>query len=393
MQRIDIRELKYRHVDRAVERTQVAMNLARSLVSPARRPVRVKRTGTMYEIRVDGQSILAPWIHRWRYYREGFENRLETVCARYGLDDLHPHGEGEWVVDVGAYMGELTIRMLRNGFNVLCVEPDPEAARCLRKNLERHGPGSKEWIVDTRVCSDRHGQVTFHLEPHGADSSLFPSVARPSRAVRLDGARLDDIVAERLGDRPVRGLKIDAEGAEPEVLAGAPGLLRTHSRRQRRRGVRATRRTHVRGVPAHPSRIGILPALRRKTRARSRRRKKARAGRFRGASAHTRFRFAPRRSRRRMTVNILTLKWGTKYGPEYVNRLHSGVRRHLGLDFRFLWLHRRREGASPGGRGPPDPRLRCPSGLAAHPVAQARALPGGPCRAVRARACSSIWTS
>ena len=37
-----------------------------------------------------------------------------------------------------------------------------------------------------------------------------------------------------------------------------------------------------------------------------------------------------------MTVNILTLKWGTKYGPEYVNRLYSGVRRHLELDFRFL---------------------------------------------------------
>ena len=37
-----------------------------------------------------------------------------------------------------------------------------------------------------------------------------------------------------------------------------------------------------------------------------------------------------------MTVNILTLKWGTKYGPEYVNRLHAAVRRHLTLDFRFL---------------------------------------------------------
>ena len=37
-----------------------------------------------------------------------------------------------------------------------------------------------------------------------------------------------------------------------------------------------------------------------------------------------------------MAVNILTLKWGTKYGPEYVNRLYSGVRRHLDLDCRFL---------------------------------------------------------
>ena len=37
-----------------------------------------------------------------------------------------------------------------------------------------------------------------------------------------------------------------------------------------------------------------------------------------------------------MTVNVLTLKWGDKYGAEYANRLYAGVRRHLGLDFRFL---------------------------------------------------------
>ena len=37
-----------------------------------------------------------------------------------------------------------------------------------------------------------------------------------------------------------------------------------------------------------------------------------------------------------MTVNVLSLKWGGKYGPDYVNRLYGGVRRHLGLEFRFL---------------------------------------------------------
>ena len=35
-------------------------------------------------------------------------------------------------------------------------------------------------------------------------------------------------------------------------------------------------------------------------------------------------------------VNILTLKWGTKYGPEYVNCLFAGVKRNLQRDFRFL---------------------------------------------------------
>lgn len=32
------------------------------------------------------------------------------------------------------------------------------------------------------------------------------------------------------------------------------------------------------------------------------------------------------------------MKWGTKYGPEYVNRLYGMVRRHLSGEFRFVCL-------------------------------------------------------
>ncbi len=35
-------------------------------------------------------------------------------------------------------------------------------------------------------------------------------------------------------------------------------------------------------------------------------------------------------------VNILTLKWGGRYGPEFVNRLYRAVERHLTRPFRFL---------------------------------------------------------
>nr|VFK36721.1 MAG: hypothetical protein BECKSD772F_GA0070984_100451 [Candidatus Kentron sp. SD]VFK40288.1 MAG: hypothetical protein BECKSD772E_GA0070983_100551 [Candidatus Kentron sp. SD] len=38
----------------------------------------------------------------------------------------------------------------------------------------------------------------------------------------------------------------------------------------------------------------------------------------------------------REIVNIITLKWGTLYGPEYVNRLYHGIQRHLIRPFRFI---------------------------------------------------------
>ena len=36
--------------------------------------------------------------------------------------------------------------------------------------------------------------------------------------------------------------------------------------------------------------------------------------------------------------HIICMKWGTKYGPEYVDRLYAMVRRNLSGDFRFICL-------------------------------------------------------
>jgi hypothetical protein len=37
-------------------------------------------------------------------------------------------------------------------------------------------------------------------------------------------------------------------------------------------------------------------------------------------------------------VNIICMKWGAKYGPEYVNRLYAMVARNLSIPFRFICL-------------------------------------------------------
>ena len=44
------------------------------------------------------------------------------------------------------------------------------------------------------------------------------------------------------------------------------------------------------------------------------------------------------------TVNVMCVKWGRKYGPEYVNILRSMVARHLTLPFRFVCLTDDRDG-------------------------------------------------
>ena len=37
-------------------------------------------------------------------------------------------------------------------------------------------------------------------------------------------------------------------------------------------------------------------------------------------------------------VNVICIKWGTLYGPEFVNKLYSMVKRNLSLEFRFVCM-------------------------------------------------------
>jgi hypothetical protein len=47
-------------------------------------------------------------------------------------------------------------------------------------------------------------------------------------------------------------------------------------------------------------------------------------------------------------LNVVCIKWGTKFSPEYVNNLFRGVRRHLTLPHRFVCLTDDPRGIDPG---------------------------------------------
>ena len=61
-------------------------------------------------------------------------------------------------------------------------------------------------------------------------------------------------------------------------------------------------------------------------------------------------------------VLILTMKWGTLYGPEYVNRLAAGVARHLRRPHRFICFTDDGSGLSRDVEVMPLPELALPHG-------------------------------
>lgn len=66
------------------------------------------------------------------------------------------------------------------------------------------------------------------------------------------------------------------------------------------------------------------------------------------------------RDTRNEPVNIVTLKWGGRYGSAFVNRLYRGVSRHLARPFRFLCFTDDAQGLSPPVEAWPLPAIDLP---------------------------------
>lgn len=65
-------------------------------------------------------------------------------------------------------------------------------------------------------------------------------------------------------------------------------------------------------------------------------------------------------------ATIICMKWGTRYGPEYVNRLYAGVRRHTKMPVRFVCFTDNADGLHQGIDVLPLPPINIPSRIASY---------------------------
>jgi FkbM family methyltransferase len=127
------------------------------------------------------------------------------------------------VLDIGANIGELTAvaaDCVGSSGRVIAFEPSPDNVRQLR---ERFG-GVAHVDVRHAAVSDRAGSMLLHLDAENAKRhSLYPEIVSVTGAsVEVPVVRLDDVVREI---PHVNVIKIDAQGAEGHILAGARSVL------------------------------------------------------------------------------------------------------------------------------------------------------------------------
>jgi FkbM family methyltransferase len=135
------------------------------------------------------------------------------------------------VLDAGANKGQFTIaaRNLLKPERIHAFEPLPEVGQ----ELARHCARYPEILVHRMALGAADGKAVLHVNAHSQSSSLLALQAR-HLAVFPDAREQSDVVVkvgrldESLAGEPLAApvlLKVDTQGYEADVLAGATGVL------------------------------------------------------------------------------------------------------------------------------------------------------------------------
>ncbi|MET1413008.1 FkbM family methyltransferase [Roseibium sp. HPY-6] len=141
-------------------------------------------------------------------YKDGLAPRALDLGKSYFLDRID-FVSGDVILDCGANVGDFYLWFLLKGIDVdyTGFEPSPVEFSCLRKNVNGK-------TVHNIGLWNESGELTFYVSSQGADSSLIEPRHYDEKIV-VETRRLDSLITGR-----VKLLKLEAEGAEPEILEG-----------------------------------------------------------------------------------------------------------------------------------------------------------------------------
>ncbi|MCB1480854.1 MAG: FkbM family methyltransferase [Rhodobiaceae bacterium] len=154
---------------------------------------------------------------RHNRYKRGVMAGVDALAREYHLDKI-PTFNGGTFIDCGANVGELGYWARERAMTYIAFEPEgPEARCCDLNNYEGQEMTHRKalWKEDT--------VLEFHSKPDTADSSVF-EIDNSAACIRINAVALDNIVDTATLSGTVI-LKVEAEGAEPEVLEGAKKTL------------------------------------------------------------------------------------------------------------------------------------------------------------------------
>lgn len=169
----------------------------------------------------DGVSYAVSRRSRLKHVKHGVERRRRQLINEYMIDQV-PLSSGDIVLDIGANIGEVSMLVADlYGAIAIAYEPEHREFTALEQNLQgRNGAAYQEvlWSHET--------DVMFHSANETGDSSVFEVARSKTSALRRTTTVDASLARTPYANLPIRLLKLEAEGAEPEILIGAEKALK-----------------------------------------------------------------------------------------------------------------------------------------------------------------------
>jgi len=167
----------------------------------------------------DSSAIYFCRNSRVERYKHGISACLDNLAREYMISNIS-FADGDCVVDCGANVGEVSLWLKRRNprLKFILVEPEQLEAKCADWNLF---DGEERTI--RKALWKHEGTLPFYKKPESADSSLF-EVENADEVLNVPATTLEKLLEEARVSR-VRLLKLEAEGAEPEILLGCGDFL------------------------------------------------------------------------------------------------------------------------------------------------------------------------
>ncbi len=180
-----------------------------------------------------GSSLLLRALSHLRGFEVPEDNllplfKLPMFLGTYERDTVVLCGRllrrGDVVMDVGAHAGYFTVlfaRLVGPQGRVYAFEPHPRNFAVLTRNVRRRRLANV--VLLNKAVADRDGVMSLH-ETAGSLGHSLVAVKPGSRPTTVGVVSLDGF-AEESGVAHVALVKVDVEGAEPEVFQGMRALL------------------------------------------------------------------------------------------------------------------------------------------------------------------------
>lgn len=156
---------------------------------------------------------------RFYMYSEGLNDRLEHLYNEYLLTQIK-FNSNDHIIDCGANIGELGYYLnYKYGIkNVISIEPDKQEFETLKLNSKY-----SNYLPLNYALFNNNGKIDFYLNNDTADSSVFAD--KSLNKVSVKTITLNELFNKQK-IKKCKLFKLEAEGAEPEILEGGLEVLK-----------------------------------------------------------------------------------------------------------------------------------------------------------------------